>query len=76
MGSAGSHQIIIDKLYSLYEQKGYLREDEVLDLMAAENISLVGINRITDKLIQMGVIFAESTNSDDDDEYDRGPNRL
>ncbi|TCK89122.1 RNA polymerase primary sigma factor [Natranaerovirga hydrolytica] len=71
MGSAGSHQIIIDKLYTLYKQKGYLREDEALDLMTVENTSLVGINRITDKLIELGVIFAEDSSSDDDDEYDR-----
>lgn len=71
MGSAESHQTIIDKLYTLYRQKGYLREDEALDLMIAKNISLVGINRITDKLIEMGVIFAEDSSGDDDDEYDR-----
>lgn len=71
MGSAGSHQVIINKLYNLYKQKGYLREEEALDLMIAENTSLVGINRITDKLIEMGVIFDEGSSSDDDDEYDR-----
>ncbi|MEA5084759.1 MAG: sigma-70 family RNA polymerase sigma factor [Lachnospiraceae bacterium] len=71
MGSAGSHQVIINKLYNLYKQNGYLREEEALDLMIAENTSLVGINRITDKLIGMGVIFDEGSSSDDDDEYDR-----
>ena len=71
MGSAESHQTIIDKLYTLYKQKGYLREDEALDLMIAKNTSLVGINRITDKLIEMGVIFAEDSSSDEDERYDR-----
>jgi len=39
---------------------------EALDLMTAENVSLVGINRITDKLIEKGVIFAEDSSSEDD----------
>ena len=71
MGSGESHQAIVDKLYTLYKQKGYLREDEALDLMMGNNISLVGINRITDKLIAMGVIFSEDSSSNDDNEYDR-----
>jgi len=70
IGSTGIHQAITHKLYSLYKQKGYLREDEALDLMTSENTSLVGINRITCKLIEMGVIFTENSSSEEN-EYDR-----
>jgi RNA polymerase primary sigma factor len=36
--------------------------------MVAENIGLVDVNRITDKLIEKGVIFAEDPNDENDEE--------
>ncbi|CAM4158382.1 sigma-70 family RNA polymerase sigma factor [Saccharibacillus endophyticus] len=69
MSSALSQQMIIDKLYALYKQNGYLREEDALDLMITENTPLVRISRITDKLIEMGVIFLEDFSNEDDEEY-------
>jgi RNA polymerase primary sigma factor len=61
-----SHQDTIRKLYNLYKEQGFLREEEALNLMSANGISLVGVSRITAKLVDMGVIFA-----DESDDVDR-----
>ncbi len=61
------YQSTIEKLYALYLEKGFLEEEEALGLMSADGVSLVGINRVTDKLIALGVIFADAVV--DDDEY-------
>jgi len=68
MGENGGFQSIVDTLYALYKENGYLREDEALELMTAAEVSLEGVNRIKDRLIDMGVIFLD--NSPDDTEYD------
>jgi len=71
MGQDGGYQTTIDKLYNLHKAQGFLREEEALNLMTADGVSLVGISRVTDKLIDMGVIFSdkpnEPKNADDND---------
>ncbi|MBS3887410.1 MAG: sigma-70 family RNA polymerase sigma factor [Dethiobacter sp.] len=59
MGQTGGYQTTIEKLYALYKAQGFLREEEALALMTADGVSLVGINRVTDKLLDMGVIFSD-----------------
>lgn len=71
MQPTSGHQLIVEKLYSLYLEKGFLREEEALDLMSANGITLVGINRVTDKLIALGVIFADDSRANDDNDIDR-----
>lgn len=71
MEQSSGHHAIVKKLYALYKEKGFLREEEALAVMTADGVSLVGINRITDKLIALGVIFADDSTSDDDEDYDR-----
>lgn len=71
MQPISGHQSIVEKLYALYLEKGFLREEEALDLMSANGITLVGINRVTDKLIALGVIFADDSRANDDDGIDR-----
>ena len=68
---SSSHQAIINKLYASYESKGFIREGEALDAMSAERISLADIDRLTDQLLSMGVIFADDVQSDDENDLDR-----
>ena len=72
MDAPGNHQTIIDNLYAKYKSKGFIQEDEALTLMSAQNLSLQEIERITGTLLGMGVIFADESFEDDEDEYDRG----
>jgi len=71
MGQVGSHQDIVAKLFDLYKEKGFLYEEEALSMMTASCVSLVGINRVTDKLIALGVIFSTNSVFDDDEDNDR-----
>ncbi|GHU74365.1 hypothetical protein FACS1894188_02380 [Clostridia bacterium] len=63
MGQDGGYQSTIDKLYALYKEKGFLLEDEALAMMTVDGISLVGINRIIDRLVDKGVIFSDGSKS-------------
>ena len=65
MGQDGGLQSTVDKLYALYNEQGFLRKEEALALMTADGVSLVGISRITNRLLLMGVIFL-----DDADDFD------
>jgi RNA polymerase primary sigma factor len=65
------HQEIIDKLYSLYKSKGFIREEEALDLMAENNISLQDIQRLTGILLGMGAVFADDAMNDDENSIDK-----
>ena len=79
MKQTGGHQVAIEKLYALYEVQGFLREEEALALMAADEISLVGINRVTDKLLDMGVIFSDGATvrfTSDDTDFDNDYSQL
>lgn len=71
MRQVGGHQATVEKLYALYKEKGFLREDEALAEMTTDGVSLVGINRATDKLIALGVIFRDDSVAYEDDDNDR-----
>jgi RNA polymerase primary sigma factor len=71
MGQAGGHQTTVEKLYAIYTEQGFLREEEALSVMSAVGVSLVGINRVTDRLMELGVIFSDDAISDDDEDNDR-----
>ena len=68
---SSNHQIIIDKLYALYEGRGFIREDEVLALMAVNDVSLQDTERLTGILLGLGVIFGDDGFSDDDADIDK-----
>lgn len=59
MRVSANHQFVIDKLYSSFKEKGFICEDEALTMMKAYNVSLIGVNRITDRLLSMGVIYQD-----------------
>jgi RNA polymerase primary sigma factor len=52
------YQYILEKLYTLYKEKGFLSEEEALLVLSSNNASLVEINQITNKLFAMGVLFS------------------
>jgi RNA polymerase primary sigma factor len=64
------HRATVEKLYALYDAKGFLREDEALEVMAANGASLVGINLITERLLALGVIFVDDFTADEDEDID------
>jgi RNA polymerase primary sigma factor len=61
------HQQIIDKLYNLYREQGFIREDEALLTMSENNTTLQDIDRIMDKLLSLGVMFADEATETDED---------
>ena len=69
MEHGADYRPIIESLYVVYTEKGFLREEDALEMMSASGVSLVGINRITNRLLELGVIFAsdDSSTTDDDD---------
>ena len=67
MGQASGYQATIERLYALYQEQGFLCEKEALALMTADGVTLVGINRVTDKLIDMGVVFYDASLDESDD---------
>ena len=71
MWQGSGHQTTVENLYALYKRQGFLREEEALAVMSADGISLVGVNRVTDRLIALGVIFADDSTADDDEDNDR-----
>lgn len=62
---------IINELYSRYQANGFIREEEALDLMAINNVSLQDTDRLTGILLGLGIIFADEVVSDDDDYIDK-----
>ncbi len=71
MGQVGGYQATVEKLYALHKEKGFLCEEEALAVMSADGVSLVGINRVTDRLIALGVIFADDSAANDEEDNDR-----
>ncbi|NLB69374.1 MAG: sigma-70 family RNA polymerase sigma factor, partial [Lentisphaerae bacterium] len=48
-------------------EQGFLSEEEALSVMSDAGVSLVGINRVMDRLLELGVIFADDAAAEDDD---------
>jgi RNA polymerase primary sigma factor len=65
-----AHQEIIDELYLLYQRKGFIRETEALDRMTVHNVSLTDIERLTSKLLGLGVIISNDNDISSDDVLD------
>jgi RNA polymerase primary sigma factor len=62
---------VVDTLYARYKSKGYITEDEALDLMIEQSLPLNEIDRITEQLLSMGIIILTDQDDLEDDEYDR-----
>jgi RNA polymerase primary sigma factor len=62
---------IINELYSRYQANGFISEEEALDLMATNNVSLQDTERLTGILLGLGIIFVDEVISDDDDYIDK-----
>jgi RNA polymerase primary sigma factor len=67
-----TYQNIIERLYAIYKERGFLSEDEALFVMSSSNMSLVEINKITNKLFALGVLFSLDNIQDENDYTDYG----
>lgn len=74
MARVNIHQTIIEKLHCVYQIKGYVTEDNVLDAIIEYDLPLDEVDYVCDHLLSMGVIIHDDSFEDlDDDEdvYDR-----
>lgn len=66
---------IIQKIYEIYKQKGYVSENSVFDLIIDAGIPLDETDRVIDRLLSMGVLIQDEpvivqSEIDDDEEND------
>ncbi len=52
------YQDIIDYLYNIYQSKGFLDENTLLDTLMSSNISLAQIEHICDVLLSKGIVLS------------------
>lgn len=69
-------QSIIEKLYKVYKDKGFVSEDYLFEILTHAQIPLYDVDYICDQLLSMGVIIQGNLSGyinedNDDDEYDR-----
>lgn len=57
---------IVQQLYELYEKKGFLLYDEILEKAASAGVSLIQTERICSELIAMGAMICEDEFDDED----------
>lgn len=72
MALSDEYQQIIDKLYSSYQLKGFIRENEALKLLSESNVSFRDTDRLIGILLSKGVIFLSDNIQDEDDFSDYG----
>lgn len=66
---------IIQKIYEIYKQKGYISENSVFDLIIDAGLPLDETDRVIDRLLSMGVLIQDEpvpvqSEIDDDEEND------
>ena len=64
------YNTLLDRIHARYLDRGYVTENEWLDALSNANVSLQESDRLTERLLEMGVLFAENrkTDSSNDDE--------
>lgn len=67
------HQTIIDNIYKIYKEKGYVSEELVFDALLENNIPLDEVDYICEILLSMGVLIKNDDIVEEDDVfiYDR-----
>ena len=58
--------LVVQQLYELYEKKGFLLYDEILEKAASASTSLIQTERICDELIAMGAMICEEEYEDEE----------
>lgn len=74
MASVNVHQEIIEKLHSVYQIKGYITVDSVLNAIIEHELPLDEVEYVCDHLLSRGVIIRDNSvkdSADDDNVYDR-----
>ena len=59
-------QQAVEYLFGKYKEQGYLTENEMFDYVDEHDLDLSDIQRVTDKLLSLGVIFHEPQKEDRD----------
>jgi len=57
MALSNEYQQIIDKLYSSYQSKGFIHENEAIKALSENNVSFRDTDRLIGILLSKGVIF-------------------
>ena len=50
---------VVDKLYNLYNQKGYVTQDDIFDLCDEYDLSIIDVDYVSNKIISLGVMISE-----------------
>lgn len=61
------NKVIVDCLFTKYKQKGFLTNEEILNELIAQNISIVQTERICAELLQKGVLISTDVSNYSDD---------
>lgn len=61
------NKVIVDCLFAKYKQKGFLTNEEILNELIAQNISIVQTERICAELLQKGVLISTDVSNYSDD---------
>lgn len=69
---SNDHQVIIDTLFSSYKLKGYIHEEEALNLISNYDVSLKDTEHLIGILLKLGVIFSTNIKQNDNDYSDFG----
>ncbi len=67
------HSNIVDELFNIYKEKGFVTEDIVFDTLIAHNLSLDEVDATCETLLLKGIIIRNDALSQDEDDnfYDR-----
>ena len=74
MNNVVLHNKIIEKLYNIYKEKGYVTEENVLNEVTENDLPLDEIDYMCDRLLSMGILIKDKPNErveEDDNVYDR-----
>ena len=56
-----NEQVVIDTLYSRYAKKGFVTENEILDLCTEYNLPFHRVDYVCDKIISKGVLISDNS---------------
>lgn len=64
-----TENVIIEKLNELYHKRGYVSEEEILELCDEHSLSFLLTDHVISRLTDMGVLIADAPNDTKDNEY-------
>ena len=64
-----AENVIIEKLNELYHKRGYVSEEEILELCDEHSLSFLMTDHVISSLTDMGVLIADAPNDTKDNDY-------